>query len=102
MAKITNPSLRDVKLPTGHVVPLKGSLTVTNDVLRENAAMLNGLALSGAITFEYDREPDPTGAVVAVEVPTVLPAVAELNRVMADLADAAAEVAPVEAPKAKK
>lgn len=60
MASLTNPGLRPVPLPTGHVVPRAGTLVTTNDVLRcpDNAAMLRGLILSGALTVDYDPEPD--------------------------------------------
>lgn len=61
MAKLTNPGLAPVALPTGHVVPRKGSLETTNDVLRcaDNAAFLNGQILSGQLSVEYDPDPGP-------------------------------------------
>lgn len=60
MAKLINPSIRAITLPTGHVVPRAGTLETTNDVLRcsDNAAMLRGLVLSGALTIEYDPDPE--------------------------------------------
>lgn len=60
MAKLINPSIRAITLPTGHVVPRAGTLETTNDVLRcpDNSATLRGLILSGALTVEYDPDPD--------------------------------------------
>lgn len=61
MAKIINPSLRDIELPTRHIVPRKGTLETTNEVLRcpDNAQFLHGQSLSGALTVIYDPDPSP-------------------------------------------
>ncbi len=63
MAKVTNPSQRPIRLPTGHVVPADGALDTSNEVLRcaDNAPMLGGLAQSGQITVEFDEETDVDG-----------------------------------------
>ncbi|OJY35923.1 MAG: hypothetical protein BGP11_18420 [Rhodobacterales bacterium 65-51] len=70
MAKILNPGLRPIPLPTGHVVPRQGELVTTNDVLRcaDNVAFLRGQELSGALTLQFD--PDP---VEPPEAPKVAP-----------------------------
>jgi hypothetical protein len=59
MAKILNPGLRPVPLPTGHVVPRQGELVTTNDVLRcaDNVAFLRGQELSGALNLQFDPDP---------------------------------------------
>lgn len=85
MASLTNTGLRPVPLPTGHVVPRAGTLVTTNDVLRcpDNAAMLRGLILSGALTADYDPEPDPEAArpaAVILPEPTVPPEVPEKGK----------------------
>lgn len=86
MAKITNPGLRPIELPTRHIVPRNGTLETSNDVLRcpDNAAALRGLILSGAVTVEYDpdpAEPEATASIVAApeaaDPPTTTEAPAE-------------------------
>ncbi|MCZ0963888.1 hypothetical protein [Paracoccus benzoatiresistens] len=73
MARLINPGLRAVPLPTGHVVPRQGELTTTNDVLRcpDNAAFLNGQIVSGQLLAEYDPDPElppePVAATPAAE-----------------------------------
>ena len=61
MAKIINPSNRDITLLTRHVIPARGSLDTTNEVLRctDNVPMLNGLVLSGQVSVEFDAEAEP-------------------------------------------
>ena len=60
MAKLTNPTNRDIALPAGHVIPRGGELTVTNDIIRgDNWPMLSGLINSGAVGVEYDPDPAP-------------------------------------------
>jgi len=111
MAKITNPSQRPLRLLTGHVVPANGALDTTNEILRspDNWPMLNGLALSGQISLQFDEEIDATG--IATEVPRVEPlpealAQAEIDRQLAiaaeETAAAAAKADAAEAPALKK
>ena len=54
MAIISNPSVRAVTLPTGHVVPRLGNLTTTNDIIRcpDNWPTVNGLFLSGQVALD--------------------------------------------------
>lgn len=104
MAKIINPSLRPIRLPTGHVVPPNGSLDTTNDTIRssDNWPMLNGLAQSGQITINLDAEVDPDGIaapLVVIEVTADVTAQAEADR---QLAIAAKENAAAERALAKK
>lgn len=59
MAKLTNPSKRDITLPAGHVIPREGELITTDDVFGgDNAPVLNGLIASGQIIAEYDAAPE--------------------------------------------
>ena len=72
MARLLNPSLRAVTLPTGHVVPRQGELTTTNDVLRcpDNAAFLRGQIVSGQLSAEYDPDPElPPEAEASIVAP---------------------------------
>lgn len=78
MAKLINPGFQPVNLPTGHVVPRKGELVTTNDVLRcvDNARVLAGLIATGAVLAEYDPDPiEPKDEVSASII--AAPAVAE-------------------------
>lgn len=77
MAKLVNPSLRPVPLPTGHIVPRQGELVTTNAVLRcaDNAAFLNGQIRSGALIAEYDPDPAEDAASDPVPAPPAGPAV---------------------------
>lgn len=60
MAKLTNPSNRDISLPAGHVIPANGTLETTNAVIRgDNWPVLSGLILSKTITAEFDPDPEP-------------------------------------------
>lgn len=60
MAKLINPTARDIRLPAGHVIPRMSELETTNDVIRgDNWAVLSGLINSGTITAEYDPEIEP-------------------------------------------
>ena len=59
MAKLTNPTNRDIALPAGHVIPRGGELIVTNDIITgDNWPTLSGLIKSGAVGVEYDPEPE--------------------------------------------
>ena len=63
MAKLTNPTKRDITLPAGHVIPREGELITTNDVIRgDNWPMLSGLILSKTIGVEYDAVPEEIAA----------------------------------------
>ena len=59
MAKIINLTARAIALPTRHVIPRGAVLEIPNAVIDspDNWPMINGLALSGALTVE--RDPDP-------------------------------------------
>lgn len=91
MAKIINPGNSTITLPTLHVVPRRGEIETTNQVIRDNGAMLVGLALSGQITVEMDPETDGEGDVVAPPVIEPTPAAKAQAEVSAMLAAAAAE-----------
>ena len=63
MAKLINPTRRNITLPAGHVIPREGELVTTNDVIRgENWPTLSGMILSGQIAVEYDPEPEEIAA----------------------------------------
>ena len=92
MAKITNPG-RAITLPTGHIVPAGGVMTVTNEVLRctDNAPTLGGLARSGQIVIDYDAEIMPDGEIVAAVIIEVTPEAKAQAAADDQLAIAAAE-----------
>ena len=75
MASIANPSVWPLKLPTGHVVPDRGSLETTNDIIRcpDNWPTLQGLSLSGQIGLTFDPEPDLTAEAAAPQEPVAAP-----------------------------
>jgi len=77
MAKIINPSRRDIDLPTGHVVPARAFLETSNAMILvgDNAATLNALRLSGAITIELDPELDDSPALEPTPEPQLAPPV---------------------------
>jgi hypothetical protein len=60
MAQIANPGLHPITLPSRHVVPAKGVLETSNEIILASDAtpMLQALALSGAITLTLDPEPE--------------------------------------------
>lgn len=104
MATIQNPSGRPIRLPTGHVVPGTGTLKTTNSVLRcsDNSPMLNGLALSGQISLEFDLEEDTDGLAMPLVVIEALPEAVAQADVARQLAIAAEENAAGEKALAEK
>lgn len=85
MAKIINPSVRPIRLPTGHIVPANGTLDTSNETIRstDNWPMLSGLAQSSQISLQFDKEVDPDGIVIApvkIEVSPGVTAQAEADR----------------------
>lgn len=99
MATITNHEKAALVLPTGHVVPRMGTLTVPNDTIRsaDNWPLLSGRALAGQIAIEFDPEPDPSDPEVTVTPPA--PAPAPPNAVLLT-ADPAPETKPATKAKA--
>ncbi len=87
MAKIENPSRRDIVLPTRHVIPAQGSLETSNEVLRctDNQPMLAGLALSGQVAITYDPEPDPSVGALPAAIGAALPEAGDVSAEPADL-----------------
>jgi hypothetical protein len=86
MATITNHTTKAITLPTMHVIPAKGSLTTTNEVLRDNDAMLGGLARSLQITVDYDPEqlPDEPPGKVSFEPNPAAVEQAAVDRALAE------------------
>lgn len=71
MAKLTNRTKRDIDLPSRHVIPRLGELTLPNETIRsvDNWPRVNGLVLSGDLAVEFDPEPsldDPEKTVTEV------------------------------------
>ena len=59
MAKLSNPSRKDIILPAGHLIPREGELITTNDVIKgDNWLVLQGMVLAGQVLVEFDPEPD--------------------------------------------
>ena len=59
MAKLSNPSRKDIILPAGHVIPREGELITTNDVINgDNWLVLQGMALAGQVLVELDPDPE--------------------------------------------
>lgn len=59
MARISNPSRKDIILPAGHVIPREGELITTNDVINgDNWLVLQGMALAGQVIVEMDPDPE--------------------------------------------
>lgn len=60
MAKLLNRERRDIRLPTGHVLPRLGELACDNDLIRsaENWPALQGPILAGQIEAVFDPEPE--------------------------------------------
>lgn len=104
MAKILNPSVRPIRLPTGHVIPAKGALDTSNETIRstDNWPMLSGLAQSNQISLQFDKEVDSDGITIAPVVIEVSPQVLAQTEVDRQLAIAAKENADAELAAAKK
>lgn len=108
MAKIINPGNSTITLPTLHVVPRRGELETTNTVIRENAALLEGLALSGQIIIELDPELDGEGDIAPAPVIEPTPeakaqaAVSEMLAVAAAETEAAKAETPTKPSRASK
>jgi len=77
MAKLTNKTRIDIPLPSRHVIPRLGHLTLPNATIKsvDNWSRLSGLILSGDVAVEFDPEPsieDPGETVTeTVESPEV-------------------------------
>lgn len=70
MAKLINPGVWPINLPAGQVIPSKGELVTTNDIIRgDNFPTLSGMILSGAVAVEYDPEPVVDGPEAEVSEP---------------------------------
>ena len=59
MAKLINRERRDIRLPTGHIIPRLGELACENDTIRngENWPFLQGQIAAGQIEAEFDPDP---------------------------------------------
>ena len=76
MAKIINLTAREIALPTRHVIPRGAVLEIPNAVIDspDNWPMINGLALSGALTVERDPDPGEEAAAAKAAAPAAAPA----------------------------
>lgn len=86
MAKIINLTARELSLPTRHVIPRSAVLEIPNAVIDspDNWPMINGLALSGALTVE--RDPDPAEEAAAAPAAPVAAAPAPAPAIGGDAA----------------
>lgn len=60
MAKIINHTTCELPLPTGHVVPRRGTLDTSDEVIRhvDNAPILQGFIANGQFSVEFDLAPE--------------------------------------------
>ena len=66
MAKLINPSRKDIILPAGHIVPREGEFITTNDVINgDNWLVLQGMIGAGQVIVEYDPEPEDAAPIAA-------------------------------------
>ena len=96
MAQITNPTVRPVLLPSGHVIPAAtgnwtedgfrctapGTLSTSNDVLRgDNAFVMRGPVAAGMMAVAYDPDPETTSETphdwIAAQAKEAIAAIAE-------------------------